>query len=490
VDLRGTTVTAATIPLTDKILSSDVQLVLSDGVLARVAAKYPDMDVEQLRSEVSASDLPNTQELQITVQDANAARAASLANDIATALVNLRLGEIQADNLASEQQVRAQMDATQNQIDAISLSLAQLGNPPNDPGKAASLSAQLSGLKDQLSQQKLTLSRIQVAEAADAYMLWVPGFAQPSSAPTRPRVALTAGTGVAAGTVLGVLLALLVDRLRRRHLTVEAVAAALACPLLAELRPMRVRDADGAALQAEYDALGGACRSLARALDFLNLARPVHTIAITSVDRSATSSALASALSLYLAAAGRRVLLIDARLSGGRQSMQFGVPASPGLSNAALETRASGTAEVALERYLYTPQSVHAPLLRVIPTGALPPNPNEVLASDAMRHVLAQAIAGPFDMVIVDVPPATTAAVCQTLGAIADGAFIVVNTKRAHEDVLVRVRSELAAAGLALLGCVVSSEASLESAHTSRTLDTASQRDGNSVETLLSRSRS
>jgi Mrp family chromosome partitioning ATPase len=485
VDLRGASLTTATILLSNRTISSNVQLAQSDSVLAHVAAKYKDLSVGQLKSEVSASALPNAQVFRITVQDSNAVRAASLANDIALALVDLRNAEIARNDVQSEKPIRAQMDATTSQINQVRKALAQLGSPPADPTQAAALSDQLSTLEDQLAQQKLTLSRIQVAEATDAYMLSVQQQAQPSTTPMPSRVAVAVSSGLASGLLLGILVALLIDRVSRRRMTLEDVVAILGCPVLAELGPMQISDADGMTVQAEYDALGGACRALARALDFSSITRSLRTVAITSASRSTTASAIASTLSLYMAAIGKRVLLIDAHVSNGRQAMQFGIPRSPGLSNAALDIRASASHDVSIYRYMFTPQRVHAPLLQVIPDGSPAPNPREVFGSDAMRRVLASAVAAECDLVIVDAPPAMSPRVCGTLAGCADGVLVFVDLRSAREDMLARMRVQLAESGVTTVGCVISSDIGLESERVPQAPVTPTQSRGGTVETLF-----
>jgi capsular polysaccharide biosynthesis protein len=68
-------------------LQTEVKLATSDAVLSQVVVNYPGLTTAQLKSEIAASVVSATQLFQVTVADHDAARAASLANDVAAALI-------------------------------------------------------------------------------------------------------------------------------------------------------------------------------------------------------------------------------------------------------------------------------------------------------------------------------------------------------------------------------------------------------------------
>ncbi len=128
-------------------------------------------------------------------------------------------------------------------------------------------------------------------------------------------------------------------------------------------------------------------------------------IVVSSAEPNAGKSTVSCNLAITMAQTGARVLLIDADMRKPSQHKTFRVPKAKGLSRIL-----SGqlTAEDCLVRDA-------ARGLDLIPCGALPPNPSELLGSDAMRDLLEQ-MALQYDYVFVDTPP---------LGVVSDSLVLV-----------------------------------------------------------------
>src|SRR5436305_1982765 len=71
----------------DQLVQTETQLATSDPVLREVASHYPDLTIDQISKEVSATSKLNTQLFEISVQDPSPTRAAAIANDIAATLI-------------------------------------------------------------------------------------------------------------------------------------------------------------------------------------------------------------------------------------------------------------------------------------------------------------------------------------------------------------------------------------------------------------------
>jgi capsular exopolysaccharide synthesis family protein len=72
------------------------------------------------------------------------------------------------------------------------------------------------------------------------------------------------------------------------------------------------------------------------------------------------------------------------------------------------------------------------PSLDVLPAGALPPNPSELLGSAAMRRLLDEFRAG-YDVVIFDSPPALAVTDATVLGASSDAVILVLRAAETEE---------------------------------------------------------
>ena len=135
-------------------------------------------------------------------------------------------------------------------------------------------------------------------------------------------------------------------------------------------------------------------RSLRTSLQFALLEAPNNVVTLTGPAPGVGKSFVSVNLAYVLASTERRVLLVDGDLRRGRIHRYFGIERKPGLSDVV-----SGSAR--LEDCLH---ATHGGQLFVLPTGRIPPNPAELLASQRFETVLNE-LSRLFDLVIVDTPP-------------------------------------------------------------------------------------
>jgi chain length determinant protein tyrosine kinase EpsG len=145
-------------------------------------------------------------------------------------------------------------------------------------------------------------------------------------------------------------------------------------------------------------------------------------LAVISGARGEGRSYIAANLAMVFAQLGERTLLIDADLRNPRQHQLFGIEGRIGLS-AVLSERAGPEA---VQRV--TP----IPNLSVLPAGARPPNPVELLArpvfGEVLRHLAAQV-----DVVLLDCPATGESADAQTIAVQAGAALIVARKNSARK---------------------------------------------------------
>lgn len=145
-------------------------------------------------------------------------------------------------------------------------------------------------------------------------------------------------------------------------------------------------------------------------------ADPTHkALAIISAERNEGRSYIAANLAVVFAQMGARTLLVDADMRNPTQHRLFGLDNQTGLS-----TLLSGRGGADSIKRI--------PLLRdlsVIPVGAMPPNPSELLVKPSFGRVLAQ-MAVEFDVILFDTPAASESSDAQTICMRAGAALIVV----------------------------------------------------------------
>jgi capsular exopolysaccharide synthesis family protein len=157
-------------------------------------------------------------------------------------------------------------------------------------------------------------------------------------------------------------------------------------------------------------------RSLRTRLAHTEGAGGLRTILITSPQKGEGKSVTAANLALTMAQElQRRVVLVEADLRKPSLQHLFGLPPGPGLSE-----YLTGAAELK-DAMRFVPDHN----LTLLPAGATPINPAELLGSTAMRRLLDH-LRTRFDRVILDTPPVLPLADVAILAPLVDGSLMVV----------------------------------------------------------------
>lgn len=249
------------------------------------------------------------------------------------------------------------------------------------------------------------------------------------SAATEPRAPFAPNTRlyVIAGAVLGILLAVLyvlvrevLDTRIRRDRDVHRVADT---PVLASLaRLSGQRAASSVMITAPQSTAAESYRLLRTNLEFMEVDARLRTVVISSPAAGEGKTSTAVALALAVAESGARVLLVDADLRRPGVADRLQIESSVGLSSVLIEQATLQEAVVRVET------------IDVLPSGPVPPNPNQLLNSSAAENVLTE-LARSYDLIVVDSPPLLPVTDTLPLSKLADGTILVVRagaTRRAQ----------------------------------------------------------
>jgi protein-tyrosine kinase len=167
-------------------------------------------------------------------------------------------------------------------------------------------------------------------------------------------------------------------------------------------------------------------------------------LAVVSPGAGEGRSWIAANLAVLFAQLGKRTILIDADLRQPRQHRIFGMPGRIGLS-AMLAGRAGWEAV----------SEVHdVPNLFVLPAGAVPPNPQELLARPAFAKLVA-ALRSSYEVVLVDTPSAESCADAATIASRAGAALLVACRDRSSVPRLNALATDLRQFGISVVGAVL-----------------------------------
>jgi len=169
-----------------------------------------------------------------------------------------------------------------------------------------------------------------------------------------------------------------------------------------------------------------------------------RALAIVSPGSGEGRSYVAANLAVVFSLLGERTLLVDADLRSPRQHRIFNIPDRIGLS-AILSGR--------VDRNVVTPVPEFAKLF-VLPAGAPPPNPQELLSRPALGALL-QEMGAEFDVVLVDTSPARPYADSQNVAFRTGSAIVLARKDHTRIGETQGVIRELSDAGVRIVGTVL-----------------------------------
>jgi len=162
---------------------------------------------------------------------------------------------------------------------------------------------------------------------------------------------------------------------------------------------------------------------------------------ITSVLPLEGKTILASNLAVTFAKMGKNVLLIDADLRRPRIHAVFDLERGKGLSALLV----GGESLI---------RNTDIPGLKVITSGALPPNPAELLNSKKMKEIIERARAQ-YDLIIIDSPPILSVTDPAILATFSDGVVVTIRASSTPRPAIKKGVQQLSEVGGKVLGCVL-----------------------------------
>jgi capsular exopolysaccharide synthesis family protein len=287
------------------------------------------------------------------------------------------------------------------------------------------------------------------------------------SAPIAPNVSRSVGLSVVVALVLAIALAFLLDMLdltvktqddieRTIGLTflgliptiaVEKLEAESSAPVpLALANIVKKGSKDLYVLAHPKSTVAECCRAIRTNLLFMSPDRPSKSLLVTSAGPQEGKTTTAVNLAISLAQSGLKVLLVDTDMRRPRLHHVFGIPSmSDGLSKSIV-----GEADP-----FDMVRETGVPNMWLLPCGATPPNPAELLHADRF-HKLIHEFTQRYDRVIFDSPPLGAVTDAAILARMVGGTIMVAKGGRTSKDALARAARHLAGDGsINILGCIL-----------------------------------
>ena len=269
--------------------------------------------------------------------------------------------------------------------------------------------------------------------------------ATPPTASTTPKTMRNIALGLALGVLMGYGLAVLREVLDTkvrtasdvRRVTPASVIGTVGYDAGAPRHPLIVHT-DPRSHRAE------SFRRLRTNLQFIDIADHPKTIVVTSSLPGEGKSTTAINLALALADAGERVLVVDADLRRPSVAEYMGLEGQVGLTTVLI-----GQADLADVVQPWGDGHLH-----VLPSGAIPPNPSELLGSSSMVRLL-EKLARAYDIVLIDTAPLLPVTDAAVLARLTGGTIVVVGAQAPNRQQLAAAMGALSSVGARVLGIVI-----------------------------------
>jgi polysaccharide biosynthesis transport protein len=412
-------------------LATTEALLTTRGVLEEAAQGLPGESGETLEDKVSASVDRDANLIDVQATDSDPEGAADIANAVARAFL-----ERQRD-LEQQQLARAQANLQQ-----------------------ALTQAEASGSAEQVAALRERLSELTVIQASAGSQFELAQPARPPSEASSPLPVRNTLVALFASIFIAVLVALGREQLVPRVGGARELSALTGLPVLIGIPDSRRRFGRRRRRlsRAEAEAYQALQASLSMRLDSGRQRLVLVTSALDGEGKTEVTANLGRAF----ANAGEYTLLVSADMRRPRLHEHFGMDLSPGFAEvlAAGRRGPDPEAETAATVASRSPAQGRGPgALHVVASGAIPPNPAQLLSSDAVGAFFDEVQRLDYTNVLVDSPPLLGLVDGQILAQHVEHVLVVCRPDRLTRENVFDLRELLASLGVTPLGLVVVGEA-------------------------------
>jgi polysaccharide biosynthesis transport protein len=430
-------------PVSEPDLATEQVLAGSDSVTELAAAELgPGVASAELKDHLMVDVVSETKILLFRYTDPEPVEAQRRSAALAQAYLDFRREQTLADLRASTDALRVELADLNRQLEGI----GQRIDRARSPAERSALQARHNVLIGQIALLQLRITdataprALQVGEIVERPLV----AARPSS----PNYLLNGLLALLAGLTLGVGAALLRERLDDRLRGREDLEVQTGAPVLAvipHIESWRKRKATPVITLSEpRSSAAESYRTLRTATLFAVSQDAVKTVLVTSPHAGEGKTAVTANLGVALAQAGRRVLLVSGDFRRPRLHRFFAITNEPGLTDV-LEGRAELTDAMV---------GTSVENLRVLPSGAIPAQPAELLGSERMGRVIA-TVREMADFVVVDGTPTLAISDAVTLAPFVDAVLFVADAGRTTRSAAAHARRQLEQVDANLVGAVL-----------------------------------
>ena len=406
--------------------ATNVSLVSLEAVAAQTSDKLEGPTGREIDEKVDVTAEGQSDLVSVTATDTDPRFAAKLANTFANEYIGFRQD-------ADRQKIREAQKLVENEIDELESSGAS--------------GSEVNSLEQRLDQLTV-LASLQTGNAE------LVQEAQPPQSASSPKLGLNGALGAIVGLLLGLALALLLDRLDRRIRESDEIEEIVGRPVLGVIPQSRALPEEHADVSTLPPGEFEAFRIIRANLRYFNESSHTSSVLITSAEPGDGKTTVAWNLAAAAASAGASVALLEADLRRPALGDRLEVRPSSGLSE--ILAGVSGVDSAAVQVPITGSQGDGGPLqaVDVIFAGPLPPNPTDLIDSERMEELLRR-LEIRYDAVFIDTPPVSAVSDAIPLMTRVGGILVVSRLNRTSRDALGRLTNQLENLKARTLGVVV-----------------------------------
>lgn len=342
---------------------------------------------------------------------------------------------------ARARDLQARIDDLSSEIDQARIA--------GDNSLALSLQADRGALSSRLDGLNQRIDDVLPERSTNSYGQVLEPASLPTS-PTSPNYPRNLLLGNLVGLILGVSAALVRERMDERLRGRDDVELAAGAPVLATVprfesvpgentapRPVLLSDPTGSASESY--------RNLRTSLEFLLSRGESKAIMVTSPSAGEGKTITTVNLSVAVAQAGSRTLVVSADLRRPTLEAYFDISNRAGLSSWLVGLNRELSAVI---------HSTEVPNLHILPSGPIPPNPSELLASPRLTDLIVE-VDRRYDVVLFDSPPALPVTDGIILASRIGRALLVVDASTTRRMAVTHAREKIQGVGAAVVGAVL-----------------------------------
>jgi tyrosine-protein kinase Etk/Wzc len=298
-----------------------------------------------------------------------------------------------------------------------------------------------------------------IVEAGQIGQVRIVDRAKPPKYPISPKKKMNLLLGIMVGLGLGIGLTFLREYLDNSVKTIEDVEH-LGFPVLGSIpliTPQKavkhIKDGDGEITRIESrlithfapkSPISEAYRSLRTNIQYADVDNPIRNVIITSSGPGEGKSTSVANLAITFAQRGARTLLVDTDLRRPVLHGIFSLSRNEGLTNVLV-------GKVDFKKAV---QQTKIDNLDMITSGPLPPNPSELLSSNAMESFI-QKTRDEYEITLFDSPPVIAVTDSAVLATRLDGVVLVMKSGETQRDALLRARQLLGNVNARIVGVLI-----------------------------------